>query len=341
MNAEKNTGIIETKRLFGTETPIRDEVILRPDMDSDYAALRLGPRLCVVSIKPMTLSSKELGSLLLHTCCNEIAASGADPVGVGVCLYAPSNVKEDRLDAILDQIRQTAGKLNVEILGGSVEKTNAVTRLIACGTGLGSCPEGRISALKGVKPGDDLVLTKWAGMEATYRMSLDYASVVMQHLGQEGYHACLAYKEELSAVQAGIEAARQGAHAILHLSDGGVLGGVYQMCHAANCGVYLTEQHIPVLQETEQLCHSFSLDPLRLTSTGCMLIAAENGKSMVRALEELDIPAAIIGQVKYADTGMRIQCLDGMTREIAPPGVDEFFRFSEHMAETEVSLNQG
>ena len=96
-----------------------------------------------------------------------------------------------------------------------------------------------------------------------------------------------------------------------------------------------------MLEETEQLCHAFSLDALRLSSAGCLLIACENGRNMVRSLQEKEITAAVIGQVKYADNGLRIQCMDGMTREIAPPGTDEFYRFAEHMAETGVSLNQG
>ena len=330
-----------TKQAFYSNAPIRDEIVLRPTAEKDCAALRLGPRLCVASTESVALESKELGYLLAQCCCNEIAASGAEPIGLSVSLFVPKSMEEAKIERIMEQIRQCADALRVEVIGGNVEKSDAVTRLVASAVIIGSCPESHLVATDGAQLGDDLVLTKWAGMEATYRMVTDYASVSMQHLGTEGYHVCQQLKGELSAIPAGLLAAELGAHAVYHAAKGGVLGAVHALCTASRCGAYLIEQHIPVLEETEQLCHAFSLDALRLSSAGCLLIACENGRNMVRSLQEKEIPAAIIGQVKYADNGLRIQCMDGMIREIAPPGTDEFYRFAEHMAETEVSLNQG
>lgn len=327
--------------VFSKLKPVRDEVVLRPGVGEDCGALRLGANLCVVSTDPITAAGKEMGRLLVHVCCNDVAACGAEPVGLLISLMAPPETKQEKIDAIMQQISETAEQLQVEILGGHTEITDAVTRMVASGTVIGSCPDGRLVTTGGAKPGDDLVLTKWAGLEGTLIMASDYDTPVIQQVGMDGYQQCLALNQSLSAVTDGVTAAQSGAHAMHDVTEGGVLGAVYELCRASGCGVYLIEKNIPVLPETDRLCHAFTLDPMRLISSGCMLIAAENGKKMVRDLQAKNVPAAIIGQLKWADSGMKIQCADGMTREMAPPGPDELYRFTQRMADSVVSLNQG
>lgn len=55
-----------------------------------------------------------------------------------------------------------------------------------------------------------------------------------------------------------------------------------------------------------------------------MLIAAENGGKIVRALEEAGIPAAIIGQT----TSQKAKAIryDGQTRYLEQPKSDEFHK---------------
>lgn len=329
------------QQMFSELKIVRDEVVLRPGTGEDCGALELGEKLCVVSTDPVTAASKELGRLLVHVCCNDAAACGAEPMGLWMSLFAPPETAEERIQAVMRQAVETAEQLQVEIIGAHTEVTDAVTRIVASGAVIAGCAPGRLVSSSGAKAGDDLVLTKWAGLEGTLVMATDFATPVIQQLGMEGYERCLALKEELSAVPDGLVAARYGAHAMHDVTTGGVLGAIYELCQASGCGAYLMEKNIPMLAETQALCHAFSVDALRLVSSGCMLIAAENGKTMVRALEEHHVPAAIIGQLKWGDDGLTIRCNDGVTREMAPPGQDELFRFTSRMADTVVSLNQG
>lgn len=341
MKIGKLTNAQLEQHMFSELKAVRDEIALRPGAGEGCAALELGQKLCVVSTDPVTAASKELGRLLVHACCNDVAACGAEPVGVWVSLFAPPETAEEKIQAVMRQAVETAEKLHVEIIGAHTEVTDAATRIVASGAVVASCPAGRLVSSGGAKAGDDLVLTKWAGLEGTLIMATDFATPVIQQLGMEGYEKCLALKEQLSAVSDGLVAARYGAHAMEDVTTGGVLGAVYKLCQASGCGAYLKEKNIPLLAETQALCHAFSVDAMRLVSSGCMLIAAENGKTMVRALAEHDVPAAIIGQLKWGDSGLTIRCADGVTREVAPPGQDELFRFTSRMADTVVSLNQG
>ena len=62
------------------------------------------------------------------------------------------------------------------------------------------------------------------------------------------------------------------------------------------------QNEIPVLKETKLICEHFDLDPLKLISSGCMLIACENGVRLTEELSDNGIKAVIIGEVTREKT---------------------------------------
>ena len=51
-------------------------------------------------------------------------------------------------------------------------------------------------------------------------------------------------------------------------------------------------------QETIEICELFDLNPYRLSSGECLLMAVENGGDAVKLLSEAGIPSAVIGKSK-------------------------------------------
>jgi hydrogenase maturation factor len=80
-------------------------------------------------------------------------------------------------------------------------------------------------------------------------------------------------------------------------TEGGVLGAIFEMISASGLGVEVDADAIPVRPETEQICRFFGADPLKLISSGAMLIACPDGEAMVRGLAGEGIPAAVIGRL--------------------------------------------
>jgi len=54
---------------------------------------------------------------------------------------------------------------------------------------------------------------------------------------------------------------------------------------------------IPIRQETIEVCERLELNPYRLYSAGCVLLAADNGGKLVDKLEKYNIPGQVIGRV--------------------------------------------
>ena len=111
-----------------------------------------------------------------------------------------------------------------------------------------------------------------------------------------------------------------GAHAMHDVTEGGVLGAVWELAAQANRGAVVDKSAIPVLPETEAITSACGLDPYRLMASGSMLIACQNGEKMVEALQCAGIPAAVIGRVTERDFAFS----DGSPLD--PPGADELYR---------------
>ncbi|MBE3597259.1 MAG: hypothetical protein IMX02_00075 [Limnochordaceae bacterium] len=69
-----------------------------------------------------------------------------------------------------------------------------------------------------------------------------------------------------------------GASAMHDVTEGGLLGAVWEMAQASGCGVEIWEAAVPVREETRQVCRRFGIDPLRLISSGAMLAAAPDAR---------------------------------------------------------------
>jgi hydrogenase expression/formation protein HypE len=65
------------------------EVLLRPEIGEDCAAIDFGSYACVLSTDPITAAVKGAGALAIHISCNDVATSGLRPVGIMVTILAP------------------------------------------------------------------------------------------------------------------------------------------------------------------------------------------------------------------------------------------------------------
>ena len=329
MNIGKLTNEQLQQSVLSMLRPMRREVVLRPGIGEDCAALDFGERLCVVSTDPVTAAQKDLGRLAVHVSCNDAASSGAEPVAMLLTLLAPPKSSVADIEVIMLQAFETAQALNVEIIGGHTEITDGVTRPILSGMVLASCKSDGLIKTSGGQMGDALLLTKTAGLEGTYIMASDFTNRALAVLGQKDLAVCLALKDQISVVPEGLLAARNGVHAMHDVTEGGVLGAVHELCTASGCGVLVEENDIAVLPQTKALCTAFRIDPLRLISSGCLLIACPNGAQMQTILNGCGIQTTCIGRLTHKAEGLRIKCRDGQIRPLGEPRADELYKLSQ------------
>jgi hydrogenase maturation factor len=207
---------------------------------------------------------------------------------------------------------------NVEIIGGHTEVTASVSRMVTCATVIARAGDNGLIMPGGMRDGDDIVLTKWAGLEGTAVIAADYADRL--GLGEAELAQARGFIGLISVVKEGLYAASRGAHAMHDVTEGGVLGAAWEMAQASGCGVEINPARIPVHPLTVKICALVGLDPFRLLSSGAMLIACPDGEGLVLGLKETGVNAAVIG--KACGKGARL--IGG--EPIAEPSAEELYK---------------
>lgn len=296
----------------------RPESFGAPRIGMDCAMLDFDGDLIVTSCDPITSAdAKHIGALSVHVNCNDAAAGGAEPVALLVTLLLPPSETEETVGQIARDLQDAAERAGVDIVGGHTEVTDAVTRVTTCTTVIARTPKAK--TLCGARPGDEIVMTKWAGLEGTMLIAGDRAEL-LESVPPEAVERAKALSKHLSVVPDSRIAMRCGAHAMHDVTEGGVFGAVWELAAQAHLGAVVDRDAIPVLPETKAITDAVGLDPYRLMASGSMLIACENGAQTVSALREAGIPAAIIGRITERD----FRLSDGSPLD--PPGADELYR---------------
>lgn len=302
----------------------RSEVILRPKIGEDCSAVEFGDYACVLSSDPITGTAMEIGRLAVHISCNDIASCGVEPLGLLVTILCPAGTTEQELEMIMDQITGTAASINVDILGGHTEITTAVNRFVITCTAVGRCLKEKLLTTSGAKKGDSLVLTKHAGLEGASIIAHEKERELIKVLGNEAVNKAKTYMESLSVVRDGLVAAQFGVNAMHDVTEGGILGAVWEMCEASDNGVEVYIDQIPVALSTRQICEYYNINPYKLISSGCMLISSEDGEGLVRYLKAAGIAATVIGRLN--ETKERVMLSAGRSEPISPPVGDELYK---------------
>ncbi len=306
----------------------RPEVKTRAGIGEDCAVINFGDYDCVVSTDPITAAVSDIGRLAIHISCNDIASNGIQPLGITLAVMLPPGTTEKDIETIMEQAGEAAQDAQVEIIGGHTEITTAVNQPVIVSTAFGRALDGQSQSARDMEPGDAVLLTKWAGLEGTGIIAGDYEKELREVLIEEEISEAKGLLNRVSVVKEGIAAGAAGTHGMHDVTEGGVLGAVWEMCHIAGLGAEIFEEQIPVLPVTRKISDRFGINPLRLISSGCMLIMAAQDKkeAVMEAIEKAGVPVGCIGRICQKSAGLALIGADGRTVEITPPEPDELYK---------------
>jgi hydrogenase maturation factor len=241
-----------------------------------------------------------------------------------VTILFPDGTEEDKIKGVMEQIHNTALEINAEVLGGHTEITSSVSRIVVSATAIGRALKREYITSSGARAGDDVILTKKAGLEGTAIIASDFQEFLKGKMSPEEIERAKGFINYISVIPEGRIGAKNGATAMHDVTEGGVLGAAYEIALASKVGITLREDRIPVHPETLKICQIFNLNPLGLISSGSMLITAPDGNRIISALKEAGIEGTIIGKV--TEEGFRIVDKEGKERPFTPPERDELYK---------------
>ncbi len=325
MKVGKISETILKRSIFKQIRTKRDEVLLGAGVGEDCAAMKLGPgEVFVISTDPITGTVKDAGALAVQVTVNDLASSGAEPVGVMLTVLLPEEITEEDIKKMMSQTEEACAKANVQVMGGHTEVTKAVNQPVISVTGVGKAREDRLISTAGAKPGQDILVTKWIGIEGTSIIAKEKEEELLTRFSGSFVETAKGFDQYLSVLPEAKLAGEFGVSAMHDVTEGGIYGALWELAEASGIGLEIDLKSIPIRQETVEICEYFGLNPYYLISSGCMLMAADRGHDLARELVRAGIPAAVIGK---AAEGKARRILNGEEETfLERPRTDELYK---------------
>lgn len=327
----------------------REEVICGAGVGDDCAIFSLdeGEKLvsCVqeaaVKLMPCGMQSEnELQSMVyaetdvtmrmshvICKCVNNLAVCGAEPLAVMITLLLPETIEEQEIKQLMKEAEDTCRTLSMQIAGGQTRVSVAINTPVAVVTGYGKVADADYRTAKAAKPGQDIVISKWIGLEGTAEAAKRNREKLLTRYPAYLVEEAMSFDKYLSVLPETQIALKSGVCAMHDASEGGIFGAIWELAEGAGTGLTIELKKLPLRQETVEVCEYCNINPYELKSGGCVVMTSEDGTGLVTALESEGIPAVVVGRL--TDSNDRIILNDDEVRYMDRPRTDEIYKMLE------------
>lgn len=299
----------------------REEVICGAGLGENCAVFTFSDEeYTLISTHQTTVAGDDVTRYCIHKAANNLAAAGAEPVAVELALLLPEEVEEPKLRAQMSQAEETCKELNIQLAGGSTKISKAVNWPVATVTGIGrrACAD-----IPKAKPGQDIVITKWIGLEGTVLLAKAKEEELLTRYPLRMIREAQSFDRWLSVVPEAATAIKSGVCRMHDASEGGIFGALWEFGRMSGVGLEIDLKKLPIRQETVEICEFLELNPYELLSGGSLIIAADDGACLADELSLKGIPAVVVGKV--TDNNDRVLINEDERRFLDLPKADQIY----------------
>lgn len=289
----------------------------------DCAIFSCGDALTATCIQAAVVPVPTEIRYLIHKAANGVACGKAVPVLAQMTLLLPPDAEEDILKQYISAAEETAHELGIQIAGGHTEVTDAVKNPCVTVQVTGTLSDTGLKS-GGAKPGHDIVVSKWVGLEGSARLAETHADKLSTRYPYHMIAEAASFKKYLSIVPEAATAIKSNVSAMHDVSGGGIFAALWELAERTGVGLTVDLKKIPIRQETIEVCEYFGISPYELLSGGALLMTTEDGEGLVQALASVHIPATVIGKITANND--RVVINDDEKRFLERPKSDEFVK---------------
>lgn len=311
-------------RVFPYLGKTRSDVIVGPEYGVDVSIIKLANGLAMamtsdpLSLIP-TLGLRESAWISVQLMANDMATTGTAPMYAQFVLNLPTTMSADDFEKYWKYIHEYCERLGVSITGGHTGRFEGLMSTVSGGgTMISVAPGEDMITSKGAQIGDMVILTKECAMLSTAILALSFPETVKKNCGLEIYRDGCELFFKTSTVEAGLiagELARnsKGVTAMHDVTEGGVLGALYELAQASMCGLWIDETKLPVGEAQREIGKLFSIDPRYCVGAGSMIITAKPVITdlLISRLNEQGIKATSIGKIVAPEQGIILNSEQG------------------------------
>ncbi len=318
----------------------RDEVIVGAGLGEDCAIFSFRNRMSA-QVNPDEQASVMLSCVqegvfpvdyLVQSCANILVSRGGEPVAAAFSILLPLNAEEETLRHIMSGAETVCAGLGMEIARAQGTVTAAVKEPFVTVTAYGMRASGvqndsagaAYHTVKAARPGQDIVLSKWIGLEGTAILAKRCGESLRRRYPAWLPETAAGFDRYLSTIPEAAVAVQSSVCVLQNVSEGGIMAALWELAEGAGVGLTIDLKKLPVRQETVEVCNHCNINPYELLSGGCLLMTCADGPGLVRALEEAEIPAAMIGKV--TDSKDRLILNEDEVRYLDRPHADSIYQ---------------
>ncbi len=323
---------ILTRIVFKNLGASDSDVIIGPEIGQDASVIRIGDKDLIASTDPITGSIEDVGWLAVHINANDIATFGVRPRWFLASILLPDGSTSKDLERIMLQIDEAARSLGIAVVGGHTEITEAVSHPIIVGIMHGLTKHGKYVTSSGAQPGDAIIMTKTAAIEGTSILATECSSYLHGKVPDDVLYQAQQMRFQISVVAEGIAAFETGYVTAMHdPTEGGVFGGIHEICDASNVGCKINHDMIPIHPVTSKICDALEVDVYSLISSGTMLLTCSHSKvdEVIDAITRSGVDATVIGKT-INDPARRLLIKDSQSSLLPRPETDALWTGLKH-----------
>jgi len=267
-----------------------------------FAGARLAMTTDAFVVRPLVFPGGSIGDLAVNGTINDLAVSGARPLGLSAALIIEEGLETQVLREQMDAMAAAAAQAGVSIVTGD---TKVVERgkgdgLYIVTTGIGMIDDGVFLSADSVRPGDKILCSGTIGDHGVAIMiargNLDLEALVLSDTQPLTPHAAALKRSAGSSLRFMRDPTRGGVGTVLN-----------ELARDCGCGIAIEEKNLPVREVVQGACEILGLDPLYVANEG-KLIAVVGPEKADEALDALrSVPggedASIIGDAREEPTG--------------------------------------
>lgn len=309
-------------------------VIVPPLTGVDAAVIDIGnDNVLIIAEDPIFSIPKQplemFGWYTVHIGASDIAVMGVKPRYMTYSLLMPPETSNADLRTIIDSIHTAALELDISIVGGHTGYyPGFATPTIGGVTVFSVAKKNEYVTPAGAQPGDDVILTKGPAIETVGILAVLREKELQKNYPQKLIDKGKALCKQMTVIQDALIAMETGGVTAMHdATEGGVIGGLFEIANASNVGMEIDESLFILPEEVSMVCDAFHIDSIAAIAEGSLLITAHSthSKRIISNLKKQGINASIIGMVTDDKKTRVLKRKNGHTVQLAIPEQDPFW----------------
>jgi len=269
-------------------------------------------------VDPLFFPGGSIGDLAVNGTVNDLAVSGARPLGISCALIIEEGFPLADLERVVNDISRAAHRAGVSVVTGDTKVVGrgGCDKLFINTSGVGVIPPERDLGVHRIQPGDRLVVSGTMG---------DHGVAILA--SRKGLSFQTTVASDSAPLNGLVEVMLESTARVRVMRDptrGGLAAVLNEFARATGLGIEIEEPLVPVGEPVRGACELLGIDPLHVANEGKLVavVAEEDLDRLLSAMRAhpLGQESAAIGRVVEEHPGMVAgRTLMGSTRIIDMP----------------------